>query len=183
MESLAGEAVQAFQFRVGRAVELSHGSHHDLSPVCLAAGGAQRPQGRFFVEFGAGNLGIEADMRANSVLVCAVTKVLVDLFRLAKAILPAKVLLKGEGVEVGRHIAGGAWIGVVPPDAADVASLLEQGNVIESCPLELDGEPKAAKAGTNDGNTRGVFYIDLCVHGASPEVRSASLYSGSPAEV
>ena len=98
----------------------------------------------------AGDLGVEADVRPQAVLVRAVIEVREDLGLRAEAPRPARVRLEGERVEVRRDVARRARVVVVAPGAADAVRLLEDREVVDARLLEADPHPQPREAGADD---------------------------------
>ena len=65
---------------------------------------------------------------------------------------PVGVRREGERVQVRLHVAGAAGVGVVAPDAADVAGALEDEEVVEARLQQADGQAEAAEAAAGDGD-------------------------------
>ena len=63
---------------------------------------------------------------------------------------PVAALGEGEGVEVARHVAGRAGVGVVEPGAAEVGRALEDRDVLDAVTAQLDRGGDAAEARADD---------------------------------
>ena len=63
---------------------------------------------------------------------------------------PVGVARERERVELARHVAGGAGVGVVAPRAADVGAALDDDEVALAVLLELDGGAQAGEPGPDD---------------------------------
>src|SRR4029077_1466384 len=78
-----------------------------------------------------------------------VLQVVLDLGLRRVTARPARVWLERELVQMRRHIAGRAGIGVVVPHAADPLAALEDGHVLMARALEHHGRPDTAEAGAD----------------------------------
>ena len=63
---------------------------------------------------------------------------------------PVGVGREGEGVELARHVAGRAGVGVVAPGAADVGALLDDDEVALAVLLQLDRGAQTGEPGADD---------------------------------
>ena len=151
VKGLAGEAVAPRQIRPGGPVELAGGGDQGARGD-RAVAGVQMPEAGGLVEAGAVDAGAETDMRVQPVLVRAMAQV-GENFRLRREPpRPVEFLLEGKRVQVRRHVAGGAGVGVVAPAAAHVVLFLEHHEGVLAPVLERNGHAQAAEAGADDGD-------------------------------
>ena len=150
VEARPGEVAHARELGQPRAAELPAGEHERIGLDALAAGGAQRPRQRVVVELRARDLGVQPHAGDHAAALGDVAQVVVDLgLRRARA-RPVAALVGGEGVQVGRHVARGARVGVVVPHAADVAAALEHRDVGVAGPAQRDGHADPADPRPDD---------------------------------
>jgi hypothetical protein len=100
------------------------------------------------VELGRLDAGAQPQVRAQAVLVGQRVQVGQDLGLGREAAAPPAGLER-ERVQAGRHVAGGAGIGVIPPDAAQVLGLVHDQEVVDARPLERHGHAQAAEPGAH----------------------------------
>jgi hypothetical protein len=74
----------------------------------------------------------------------------VDLRLRAERARPVRVRREAERVELARHVAGGARVGVVAPGAADGRALVDDQEVTQAVLVELDRGAEPGEAGTDD---------------------------------
>jgi len=122
----------------------------------VARCGVDGPETRGFFEFGADNLGAEADMGAKAEVGGAALDVVEDFGLRREEPGPVRVGREGEAVEVRRHIAGGARIGVLTPGSADPLRPLEDEDVGEASLTRLMGESDAGEARSDDNEVEGL---------------------------
>src|SRR5207248_6022740 len=153
VKDLALEGIEAGDPRIRRKAQLARPGHEEASFEIVAALNADPPAPRALVELCTLDLVTEADVIVHAILAGAVLEVALDLALLAVLARPVVARLEGVGVEVGGDVAGGAGIGVVPPDAPDLVGLLED-RVRDPGPPELDTPAYPAEAGADDGDRR-----------------------------
>jgi hypothetical protein len=110
------------------------------------------PHGRVFVPLCAGDLGAEADMPEEVVLLRATLHVVEDLRLRRPFPRPIGFLFEREAVGKRRYVAGCAGIGIVAPGTAEPIGLFEDSEGIDSQPGELDAQAEAGEAGADDRN-------------------------------
>ena len=110
----------------------------------------QRPQALSLVEARRRDRRAQPQVRAQPVLVGAAFHVGLDLGRGGKATAPTGVGLEAEAVQGCGHVHMGAGVAVVPPGAAEAVLLLQDEEVVQPGPLELDAQAQAGHAGTQD---------------------------------
>ena len=93
---------------------------------------------------------VEPHLRAHAVLVGDAPQVVADLGLARVGLAPLRVGRERERVEVRRHVAGAARVGVVVPGAADVVAPLEHGEVLDPLLLEADRHAEAGEAAADD---------------------------------
>ena len=142
------EALQAFDLGVLRMMEdAGRGDDHvDLVPV---TGGRGDPPAAFH-EFTAGDLVSEADAREDAVLLGNPFEVGLDLLAGREAATPFGPQRERVGVEMGRHVAREARIGVLTPGASDPVALLVDGEITETRLGQLDRGEDPRHPGPDD---------------------------------
>src|SRR3954466_6145521 len=95
-------------------------------------------------------LGVEPDPVADAEALDALAQVVEDLWLLGIAVRPVVLARERERVEVRRHVALAAGIGVGRPGAAHVARPLQDDVVAEAGPIQLDRGAEPAEAGSDD---------------------------------
>ena len=78
--------------------------------------------------------------------------VAVDLGLVGVGARPGGVRCERVGVQVGRHVACGAGVGVIAPGAAEVGAAVEYHVVGEAVLGELDGGAEAGESCSDDGD-------------------------------
>ena len=73
-----------------------------------------------------------------------------DLFRIVRDVF------EGEGVEVRLNVALRAGVAVVPPGTADVVGFLQNDEVVDAGPTQLNPSTQPARAGPDDGHVNPV---------------------------
>ena len=124
---------------------------------------------------GALHLGARPDAVEHAVAARDVLEVGLDLRLRRVAARPARVGLERELVEVRRHVAGRAGIGVVVPDAADALALLEHGDVVVAGAPQHHDRADAGEAAADDGD-RGT----VRAHGSDTIRRHGLARGGQP---
>jgi hypothetical protein len=150
MEAGALEPVQAGDVGRARPAQLTGGSDQHVGLVLRASLQCQPPRAAVLVEGGGEHLRAEPDVPDHVEVPGDVAQVLMDLGLRGEAPRPVGLRRERQRVQVGRHVAGGTGIGVLPPDPADVVTLLEQHEVLDARLLEPHGGGEPAEAGTDD---------------------------------
>src|SRR5436305_2713112 len=128
VEDRAREVVEAWQVGKARLAERA-GRGRDRPRGELAVGGADPPALRFVVPLGLLDLAAEDRVFVDALLARDCTQVFLDLVLRRERRAPARVGGERKRVEVARHVAGAAGVGVVAPGATDVRAALEQDEV------------------------------------------------------
>jgi hypothetical protein len=160
VEDLALEGLEARDPGVGRKAQLACAGHEKASLDVVTAPHPDQPAAGFVVEVRPLDLMAEADVIVHPVLACALLEVALDLALLAVLARPVVARLEGVRVEVGGDVAGGAGIGVVPPDASDLVGLLEDCER-DPGPPELYPHADPAEARPNDRDRSGLRFAHL----------------------
>jgi hypothetical protein len=159
VEVVAGEVVEAGQRGDRGLAEAAVGADQDIG-----ADGARRrlddPRPGVLLPGGRNHLAVGAEVAAEVEVVGGPTQVRLDLGLGGVGAAPVRVLGEGEGVEVGRHVALAAGIGVVPPGAADVVAPLEEDEVVDAVLLEAMGQAEAGEPGADDGHSDVICHVD-----------------------
>ena len=139
VEDGAPERVEPLEVGPVGAVELPEAEHHHVEDVPLAVDGDEVPAGLVVVPLGAGDLDAEPQVGLEAVGADAVAEVVEDLRLLGELAGPVGAPLEGVRVEVRRHVAAGAGVGVVAPHPADLGGLLEHRERLDALLLQADG--------------------------------------------
>ncbi len=148
MEHGPREAVEALDVGALRVMEDAGGGDHVPEPVGVARGGGELPV--VARPLAAGHGITEADQRGDAVAVGDIGEVLLDLLAGRREVTPLRVEGEGVAVDVRRHVAGDAGIGVLAPGAADPIGLFEHGHVVAGL-AQLDRGEDARHPRTDDG--------------------------------
>src|ERR1700729_919867 len=142
----------------------------------LQVSGADRPALAIFVPAGLEELLAELELVAQIVIGGDAFDVVVDLLAGRERVPPVRIRGVGEGVQVRRDVARHAGVGVVAPDAADVAGALDDHEVLDAVVLQRNARGDARQPGADDGdpdvaclNVRGFG------HGLSTSVQQMSI--------
>jgi hypothetical protein len=147
-----------------------------------APAGLQPPEHRGVVPHTGHEVGVDVQVRAHAKVVGDLLQVRPDLRLPAVDVRPVRVRREGEGVEVARHVAGAAGIGVVAPGAADAAGALQQDEVLDPPPLEGHRGADPGEPAADDGNPHVrrqrplrdvLLLLHLCGHRAPSSVGRA----------
>lgn len=92
---------------------------------------------------------VEAHMVAQPIVVRTTVGVPSDLVAGSEQPRPPRVLREGERIRQAGDVNRNTGIGVVPPGATEVGSLLEDDEIVEPGLLEFDRCPDARKAGAD----------------------------------
>ena len=92
-------------------------------------------------------------MRAQPEDVRDVLQVGADVLLPGEGARPVGVGREGEGVEVGRYVAGAAGIAVVPPGAAHRAGPLQDDEIGDAFAAQPGGGPQAPESGSDHRHT------------------------------
>ena len=95
---------------------------------------------------------VRPQVRADAEAVGAVLEVAEDLGLVGVRLGPVGLQGEGVGVEVRRHVAGGAGVGVRPPGAADAVGRLEDHEITPPGLDQLHGQSEAARPRPDDGD-------------------------------
>ena len=120
------------------------------SPPSAAVVDLHPPQCPLVVELHGQDLGVEADLRPDAVLVDAILGVGLQLTAPRIGSRPVRPLLERELVGKRRNIHRDTGIGVPVPGAADAVAGLDDQVVVESFLIELDGGADAREPGADD---------------------------------
>ena len=155
MPVIAPEALAAGNVRPDRPMKLTCAGGKN---ICLkrAAGGLQRPDARPLIEACILDFRIEDDVAAKPVFADDGFKIGLDVPREDEFLRPVGTHVEGKLVHVQRHVAGTARIGVLAPGAADFSGLFIDGEIRETCFLELDRGADAGNARAENGNARAI---------------------------
>jgi len=130
VEGGAGKVGEARQVGEIREVDPAHGRDHDAGGEPPAVSGPEPPMLAGLVPGQLLDGGAEPGVAVDLVLAGHPLDV-AENFRLRRVDAgPLRQGGKRIRVEPGGHVAGAAWIGVVPPGAAQGRSLLEDGEVL-----------------------------------------------------
>ena len=149
---LALELVQPLDLRDGRHMQRPRSQHPMAADVGVAPGRLHRPAARALVEHRAHHLLLQADLRAQAVLLGHVQDVLLDLVPRRVALGPLRAGRKRVRVHVRLHIAGRAGVLVVTPGAAHVVPLFQDHEIGDARLLQLDGHAQATETGARNGH-------------------------------
>jgi len=157
MKDLAAEGVEAWNFRVGRTVELAGRSDQDARQYDVALGRFDLPEAALFVERRAQHLRVKTNVLHKSILGDAVLLVAVNV-RLARIKpRPVEILLERERVQRRRDVAGRAWICVIPPGATDLVRLFQHYEIGDPSLAQFDRHSESAKSGSYDHGCQGLL--------------------------
>src|SRR5581483_602158 len=148
------EAVEARQRR-DPGIGQRAGARDEDGGLELAPGGLDPPAAAVLVPGGAVHLVVEPEVGRDAEVAGHPLQVGLDLRLGRERAAPAGVRGEGERVEVGRDVAGGAGIGVVPPRAADLAGPLQDDEVLDTGLLQADGHAEPGEARPDDEDLRG----------------------------
>jgi hypothetical protein len=138
----------------------------------LAAGGLHQPALPRAVPARFGDIGPEVGVAPQPEIVSAALQIGLDFGLTRKRPAPPGIRGEGERVEVARHVASAAGIGVVAPSAAHVVAALEQDEVGDARLLEADRHAEAGEPGADDG------YPDLARRSSGGAARVGSRLAG-----
>jgi hypothetical protein len=149
VEGGPGEVLQAGNRRDPGNRELAAGGDQHVGLV-RSGGGLEHPAPARLVERRPLYLGAQADTVEHSVAPRHVLHVRLDLR--ASGVPPRPVRVRGERelVEVRRHVATDARIGVEVPDAADPIATFEDGHIVVALTAQHDRRADAAEAAADD---------------------------------
>ncbi len=150
VEGGTGEGVDAGDVRHRRTRELAHRRNQDVGGEGFAAGGAHLPDTARGIEFRIGDLDAEADLARQIVLLGDRAHVRVDVALLGKAARPVGFGFERPRVQRGGHIAGRPRIGVLTPDTAQIAGLLDDGEIVDTGALQFQRHAEAGESGADD---------------------------------
>jgi hypothetical protein len=155
MEDLAPEPVEAGELRDRRLAQGAGRPHQHRGAVRLAALGPNRPFLGRLVPPCLVDVLVEAEMIGHAEAVDAVADVVPDLALGGKRARPLRVEGERVGVQVRRHVAGCARIGVVAPSPAEVVTAVEHDKIVDPHLAHPDGHPDAREAGADDDDRMG----------------------------
>ena len=144
----AGEVVAARDVRKGGPAQLADGRHDGgrLQRGAILQG--EIPYGAALVELGGRHAGAETEMGPEPALVGQRVQVRQDLLPRREAAAPA-AWPERERVEVRRHVAGQAGVGVVPPGPAEVGCPVEHEEVPDARLLERQRHTEPREPGAD----------------------------------
>ena len=112
--------------------------------------GVDRPEMALLVPAAGGDRLSALDELLDALLAGDLVHVVVDLLLRRAQPRPVAALGEGERVEMAGDVAGGPWVAVVEPRPAQVGRLLEDRDVGDPVPAQLDGGGDPAEAGADD---------------------------------
>ena len=116
----------------------------------LAPAGRQAPQHGRVVPDPRLEVGVEVEVGADPEVGGDPLQVGADLGLPAEDVRPVRVRREGEGVQVARHVAGAAGVGVVAPGAPDGGRPLEHHEVLDALLPQPDRGADAREAAADD---------------------------------
>ncbi len=135
-------------------VQSPHARHDDLGRELPAVGGGESPVTGLLIPDEGRDLRVELDLFFELVLVGHALHVGEDFGLRGVRPRPVPVLGEGKGIEMRRHIAGAARVGIVTPRTAQRRRLLKDHEVIPARLEQPNRDTHAGKAGAEDGNVR-----------------------------
>ena len=151
------------------------GRNHHIRHVFAAGGGANLPAP--VLELAVGDGFVEVDLRGHAVFIRYPLEVGANLRAGGEGLRPVGIGLEGIGVEMRRHVAGDAGIGVLAPGAANAVGFLVDGVVGVTRLPQLDGGENAGHAGADDDDARIAVIVLRSAHCGTPR---RALPSGQP---
>jgi hypothetical protein len=127
-------------------------SHDHAGGEPPAVGRQEPPSARRLVPGQVGDPAIGGDLAVDAPLGGDPPQVGEDLGLPGVGSCPVRVLVKGIRVQVGRHVAAAAGVGVVPPGAAEIGRLLQNHEVVAASLGAFDRHADPAEAGAEDGD-------------------------------
>ena len=153
VEQLALEGVDALdvgQAGLGEPTRADHERARDPGDVPVGARGGAEPALLRGVPARAGEPGVEDEAVQGAGLAGHPLEVGLDLRLRREGHRPVGVGRERERVQLAGHVARGPGVGVVAPGPADVAALLDDGEVPLAVLLELDGRAQPGEPGAHD---------------------------------
>ncbi|ESU48605.1 hypothetical protein P376_3422 [Streptomyces sp. HCCB10043] len=163
VEDLAGEGVEPGYVGHLGVGERTGGGDDDIRVERGAVGGLDHPVQVLLVPAHQLHLVVQPDMRAEPEGVGDALQVGPDVLLAGEGARPVRIGREGEGVEVGRYVAGAAGIAVVAPGAAHRAGPLQDDEIGDAFAAQPDGGPQAPESGTDHRHT----YVLLLGHAAA----------------
>ena len=146
------ELVQPDQIGPGRSGELADRRHQHVRLERLAGAAGHPPASGAVVVVSRDHPGAEPDLRQHAEPVGDLLQVGQDLGLLRVPPGPVRVRRERQRVQVRRHVAGATGVGVLAPDAADLVTLLEQGDQVATA-QQLGGQADPAETGADHQHT------------------------------
>ena len=160
MKCPAAESVGVGDLWNVRDVQHAHRADHDVEFAGLAVFAGERPPLIGIRPPQRRDTRARDEMLGQTMVVDDLLDVREDLGLLGEGLAPARVQRERVGVEVRRHVARRAGVGVLAPGPAEVVAAVEDGEVI-SAAGELDAHRDPAKTSADDCHRR---FVRRCGH-------------------
>src|ERR1700730_15401860 len=142
----AGEIVAPHDVGAGRPVELPDGGDDGAGPERVAIVESEVPSGAALVELGGGDARTEPEVGADPAVRGQSAQVGQDLLPRREATAPAG-RPERERVQVRRHVAGEARVGIVAPGPPEVVASVDDEEVLDAGLLERRGHADSPEPG------------------------------------